>query len=105
MTERWETRRLRNEDNFQSGPDLPEGPGAEKEEGSQQSELGLEMQRRWEGWRETKTSLPSMTDGTRKARDQKEADGKVSPREPGERGCPGTGAVGSDSHHRHVMGA
>lgn len=37
-----------------------------------------------------KTSLLSMTDGMRKARNQKAADRKVSPRKAGEGGCPGT---------------
>lgn len=106
-----ETRRLRNEDNFQPGPGLPQRVQRQRRRKKIRTNLS------W-GWRcrgdrkggprkkgETKTSLTPVTDRMRKARNQKGADRKVLPKKPGEGGCPGTGTVGNDSHHMDVTGA
>lgn len=43
-----------------------------------------------------------MIDRMRRARNQQGADRKVSPKKPGEGGCPGAEAVGNGSHYRAV---
>lgn len=105
---RRETRRLRNEDNFQSGPDLLQRVQRLRRRKKFHNNLS------W-GWRckgdgkdshgkkgGTKASLPSMIDRMRRARNQQGADRKVSPKKPGEGGCPGAEAVGNGSHYRAV---